>query len=35
MVRVHERKTRDFDQVKCIKDETEHILVKADEIRHR
>ena len=34
MVRVHERKTRDFNQVKCIKDETEHSLVKEDEIIH-
>ena len=33
--RVHERKTRDFNQVKCIKDEREHLLVKEDEIRHR
>ena len=35
MARVHERKTRDFNQVKCIKDEREHLLVKEDEIRHR
>jgi hypothetical protein len=33
--RVHERKTRDLNQVKCIKDETEHLLVKENEIRHR
>ena len=33
--RVRERKTRDFNQVKCIKDEREHLLVKEDEIRHR
>ena len=35
MTRVRERKTRDFNQVKCIKDEREHLLVKGDEIRHR
>ena len=34
MVRVRERKTRDFNQIKCIKDEKEHLLVKEDEIRH-
>ena len=34
MARVRERKTRDFNQVKCIKDEMEHLLVK-EEIRHR
>ena len=28
MARVHERKTRDFNQVKCIKDEREHPLVR-------
>ena len=28
MARVHERKTRDFNQVKCIKDEREHLLMK-------
>ena len=32
MARVCERKTRDFNQVKCIKDEREHLLVKEDEI---
>ena len=26
------RETRDFNQVKCIKDEREHLLVKEDEI---
>jgi hypothetical protein len=31
---VRERKTRDFNQIKCIKDEIEHILVE-DETRHR
>ena len=35
MDRVRERKTRDFNQVKCIKDEMEHLLMKEDEIRHR
>jgi hypothetical protein len=35
MANVHERKTRDFNQVKCIKDEIEHLLVKEDEVRHR
>ena len=35
MARVRERKTRDFNQVKCIKDERDHLLVKEDEIRHR
>ena len=35
MARVLERKTRDFNQVKCIKDEREHLVVKKDEIRHR
>ena len=35
MARVRERKTRDFNQVKCIKNEIEHLLVKEDEIRHR
>ena len=34
MARVRKRKTRDFNQVKCIKDEREHLLVKEDEIRH-
>ena len=29
------RETRDFNQVKCIKDEREHLLVKEDEIQHR
>jgi hypothetical protein len=35
MARIHDRKTRDLNQVKCIKDEREHLLVKEDEIRHR
>ena len=34
MTRVRERKTRDFNQAKCIKDERGHLLVKEDEIRH-
>ena len=34
MATIRERKTRDFNQVKCIKDEMEHLLVKEDEIRH-
>ena len=33
MDRVRERKTRDFNKVKCIKDEMEHLLVE-DEIKH-
>ena len=33
MARTHDRKTRDFIQVKCIKDEREQLLVKEDEIR--
>jgi len=35
MARAHDRKTRDFNQVKYIKDEREQLLVKEDEIRHR
>ena len=35
MARARDRKTRDFSQVKCIKDEREKLLVKEDEIRHR
>ena len=35
MARVCERKTSDFNQVKCIKDERVHLLVKENEIRHR
>ena len=34
MARAHDRKTRDFNQVKCINDEMEQLLVKEDEIRH-
>ena len=32
MARVRERKIRDFNQVKCTKNEREHLLVKEDEI---
>jgi hypothetical protein len=32
---VRERKTRDFNQVKCIKDERKHLFVKEDKIKHR
>ena len=35
MARVRERKTRDFNQVKCIKNEREYLLVKEDENRHQ
>ena len=35
MARTRDRKTRDFNQVKCIKDERGQLLVKEDEIRHR
>ena len=35
MAKAHDRKTRDFNQVKCIKDEREQFLVKEDDIRHR
>ena len=35
MARARDRKTRDFNQVKCIKDDREQLLVKVDEIRHR
>ena len=35
MARARDRKTRDFNQVKCIKDKREQLLVKEDEIRHR
>ena len=35
MARARDRKTRDFNQVKCIKDEMEQLLVKEDEIRYR
>jgi hypothetical protein len=35
MVKHRERKTRDFNQVKCIKDEADKILVKDEEIKNR
>ena len=35
MARARDSKTRNFNQVKCIKDEREQLLVKEDEIRHR
>jgi hypothetical protein len=35
MAKIRERKTRDVDQVKCIKDEADQLLVKDDEIKHR
>ena len=35
MASVRERKTRNFNQVKCIKNEREHLLLKEDEIQHR
>jgi hypothetical protein len=35
MARIRERKAMDFNQVKCIKYEMEHILVMEGEIRHR
>jgi hypothetical protein len=35
MTKLRERKTRDFNQVKCIKDEADRILVKDDEIKNR
>ena len=35
MARARDRKTSDFNPVKCIKDEREQLLVKEDEIRHR
>jgi hypothetical protein len=35
MVKHRERKTRDFNQVKCIKDEADKILVKDEDIKNR
>jgi hypothetical protein len=35
MIKFRERKTRDFNQVKCIKDETNRLLVKDEEIKNR
>ena len=35
MARICERKTRDINQIKCIKDETDRLLVKDEEIMDR
>ena len=35
MAKIRERKTRDVNQVRCIKDEVDQLLVKDEEIRHR
>jgi hypothetical protein len=35
MAKIRERKTKDFNQVKCIKDETDRLLVKDEEIKNR
>ena len=35
MARIRERKTRDINQIKWIKDETDRLLVKDDEIKGR
>ena len=35
MARIRERKTRDINQIKCIKDETDRLLVKDNEIKGR
>jgi hypothetical protein len=35
MVKLRERKTRYFNQVKCIKDDVDRFLVKDDEIKNR
>jgi hypothetical protein len=35
MAKLRERKTRDFHQIKCIKDETDRLLVKDEEIKNR
>ena len=35
MTRIRERKTRDINQIKCIKDGTDRLLVKDDEIIDR
>jgi hypothetical protein len=35
MTKLRERKTRDFNQVKCIKDETDRLLIKDEEIKNR
>jgi hypothetical protein len=35
MARIHERKTRDIKQIKCVKDETDGLLVKDKEIKDK
>ena len=35
MARIRERKTNDINQIKCIKDGTDRLLVKDEEIRDR
>ena len=35
MARIRERKTKDINQIKCIKDGTDRLLVKDEEIRDR
>ncbi|KAJ1702349.1 hypothetical protein LUZ63_002128 [Rhynchospora breviuscula] len=35
IAKLRDRKTRDLNQVKCIKDETDRLLVKDDEIKNR
>ena len=35
MAKARDKKTRGFNQVKCINDEREQLLVKENEIRHR
>jgi hypothetical protein len=35
MTKLRERKTKDFNQVKCIKDEADRLLVKDEEIKNR
>jgi hypothetical protein len=35
MARIYEGKTKDFNQVKYVKDEAEHLSMKDDGIRHR
>ena len=35
MAKIHERKTRDVNQIKCIKDGTDRLLLKNEEIKGR
>jgi hypothetical protein len=35
MARIRERKTRDLNQVKCIKDEMDQLLMKGQDIKQR